>query len=285
MPNASARTSLPRANDRLQLGASGHQVSPLCLGIVGDPDVVSAAYDAGVNFFFLTGDLHWPLYENLRAGLRDLLARGSSVRDDIVVGVVSYLDQPMFRYLQFHEVIGEIPGLERVDVLLAGAVPHAKSFNERYFAIAEARARGHLGARGIGASFHDRATALASLNQQLLDVHFVRYNAAHPGAEYDLFPHLRADRLSPVYNFKTQMSRVSPERFVQLRLSNDRWLPHPTDYYRFVLSHSGVDGVLCSPGSIRELEELVEALDSVPLTAEEHQYMTWLASIAIPQQL
>ena len=68
------RAALPRLTDRLALGESGLRVSPVCLGIVESPEVVPAAFDAGVNFFFVTADLHWPLYERTRRGL-ELLTR------------------------------------------------------------------------------------------------------------------------------------------------------------------------------------------------------------------
>ena len=42
-------------------------------------------------------------------GLSDLLSRSPSVKDEIVVGVVSYLDQPLFQALQFHEVATRSP--------------------------------------------------------------------------------------------------------------------------------------------------------------------------------
>src|SRR5581483_8130992 len=116
------RGSLPKASDRLRLGKGGLSVSPICLGITGSGDTVLAAFDAGINFFFVSADLHWPLYEHLRRGLAQLLARGPAVRDEIVVGVVSYLEEPLFKYLQFQEVLDAIPGLKRVDLLIAGAV-------------------------------------------------------------------------------------------------------------------------------------------------------------------
>src|SRR4051812_39900076 len=70
------RTVLPAPGDRLPLGDCGLKVSPFCLGMVGEPATVPAAFDAGVNFFFVTADMHWPLYEMTRRGLADLLARG-----------------------------------------------------------------------------------------------------------------------------------------------------------------------------------------------------------------
>src|SRR5436190_890300 len=62
------RAALPRMTDRLDLGSKGLRVSPFCLGRVKSPDTVLAAFDAGINFFFVTADMHWPGYENLREG-------------------------------------------------------------------------------------------------------------------------------------------------------------------------------------------------------------------------
>lgn len=104
------RSRLPRPYERRRLGHSPLFVSPICIGISGSPETVEAAYEAGVNFFFLTSDLHWPLYEATRKGLANLLASGRAKRDDIVVAACSYLDQPLFGGLQFHEVIDAVPG-------------------------------------------------------------------------------------------------------------------------------------------------------------------------------
>ena len=278
MTAAARRTRLPLATDRLPLGLSGLMVSPLCLGITGDPAVVPAAFDAGVNFFFLTADLHWPLYEGLRRGLGLLLARSPSVRDRVVVAAVSYLDEPLFQYLQFHEVLGAVPGLGRIDLAIAGAVPGLANFNSRYVPLHAARAAGRWGMRATGASFHDRPTALACLNADAIDVGFIRYNASHPGARHDLLPHLRPSRGALVFNFTTMLGRVLPQQFAQLGLDGRSWLPTPTDYYRFVLSNSGVDGLLCAPRTVAELDDLQACLHRPPLTAEEEEYVVWLST-------
>jgi hypothetical protein len=273
------RQALPRATDRLVLGVSGLMVSPLCLGMTADPRVVPAAFDAGVNFFFVSADLHWPLYDGLRRGLRDLFARGGGVRDEVVVGVVSYLEQPMFQHLQFHEVVSAVPGLDRADLLIAGAIPHGRSLGRRLDSLQQARARGHCGGRAVGASFHDRATAVAAVHAARLDMHYVRYNTAHPGARDDLFPFVPTGRSSLIFNFKSLLSVVTPERFARLGL-RDRWLPEPTDYYRFVLSHPVLDGVLCSPMTVGELDALVWCLHDRPLDQAEADYMVWLSALA-----
>ena len=273
----------PKPADRLPLGLTGLKVSPLCLGITGVPEIIPEAYDRGVNFFFISGDLHWPLYDGVRKGLEMLFDRGSSIRDEVVVGVVSYLDGPIFEGLQFNEVIDNVRGLGRVDLLIAGAVWNEQDLGARFAPIYRARASGYLGSRAIGASFHHRRSALLSLNYNYLDINYVRYNTAHPGARQDTFPFVRADRTGLVFNFKSVLSRVTPERFKQLGIPESYWLPKASDYYRFVLTHPDIDGILCSPATVEQLDELIAGLEEGPMTPQQEEYMVWLSSTATPR--
>jgi hypothetical protein len=187
---------------------------------------VLAAFDAGINFFFLSVDMHWPLYEGTRRGLEALLARGGCVRDEIVVGVVSYLEQPLFQAFQVHEVIDAVAGLERVDLIIAGGVSNPASLYSRLEPMTYARNANFRGARAIGASFHDRRLAATAATYELLDILYVRYNTAHPGARIDLFPSLPAVRTGRIFNFKSTMFKVTAEMLRGLRLSPPNgWLP------------------------------------------------------------
>jgi hypothetical protein len=268
-----------RLSDRRPLGRSGLSVSPLCLGLTGDPATVEEAYQAGVNFFFLSADLHWPAYEATRQGLSRLLLR-RKVRDEIVVGVVSYLAEPLFGVLQFHEVIAAVPGLERVDLLIAGAVSSDEDCYPRLAAVERALQRRHCGARAGGATFHSRWHALAVGRADAVDVGFVRYNPRHRGASQDLFPYLPPQRRGLLYGFKSTAFHVGERRLAELRLPAGDWRPGITDSYRFALSQRRLDGVLASPASPRELLELGAALERGPLSDEEEAQMVALADRA-----
>jgi hypothetical protein len=150
-----ARKRLPRFTDRLVLGSQGLRVSPFCLGWVHSAQTIVAAFDAGINFFFITADLHWPGYEAARRGVRELLARGPGIRDQIVVAGVCYQTRPIFCYSPFQELLHEMPGLGRLDVLIAGAV-YGDEQGKRFPVYQGHRETGFLGARAIGMSFHDR---------------------------------------------------------------------------------------------------------------------------------
>jgi hypothetical protein len=271
-------------------------VSPVCLGSVVDPRVVPAAFDAGVNFFFLTADMHWPIYENLRRGLAMLFQRGGGVRDEIVVGAVSYVTQPEFCHAPFREVVTAVPGLGHLDVTIAGGayggeLPTRLAEYRRHRAVASdgssegTSGRSLPGVAATAASFHDRAAARLALQRGDVDLAFVRYNPVHRGAAADLFPHLPAERApgeraALVYNFTSSQGHLAEEAYARLGLAPNDWRPEVTDYYRYALTRPEVDGLLCALAEPRHVAALDAALDRGPLDAESCTYLEDLADLS-----
>lgn len=250
------RERLPRLTDRISLG-DGLLVSPVCLGRIPDEelpgsiDTACAAFDAGVNFFFLSCDLHWRFYALGRRALAKLLRR-RGVRDQIVVAAVSYtrgLEQAAVG-----DLYAELPQLGRIDVLIGGG----------YYAVDAPRLRGladaaaRTGARAVGATFHDRTAARAAVVRGRLDIAYIRYNPQHPGARTDLFPARRAHQ-ARLFAFNTAWgaSRNIPER------------------YRFALSRPELDGILVKLRTPREVDALAAVLARRPMTeAEQHRMIS-----------
>jgi len=259
--------------DRLSLG-SGLRVSPFCLGLVSSPEIVVAAFDAGLNFFFVSADMHWPLYEPVREGIRRLLARGKAVRDELVVAAVSYVTQPEFCYAPFEEVLDELPGLGHLDVGVIGG-SYASDFMTR---LAQYERR-PAGMRSIGASFHQREAAATAVAHELVDIAFVRYNAAHAGAELDLFPRVPAERRVKLFNFKSVSGYVPPARLDELGLPAGKWRPEPQDHYRFALRRPELDGVLCALDAVPQISALSDLLAGPPLTEDEAEYLKTLSAL------
>jgi len=276
------RAELPKPTDRLPLGASGLEVSPICVGMTEDPRTIPAAFEAGINFFFVTADMHWPLYEQTRRGLAQLLDGHPDAREAIVVGVVSYVAQPEFLWMPFEEVLDELPQLGRLDVTIAGGA-YGHEIDQRLTTYARHRTVGHAGVRAIGASFHDRQAAHRVIAQGGLDIAFVRYNPRHPKARDDLFPHVgtrAVGRRTLVFNFKSTVGHIgSEEQYAAFGIAPDYWRPHPTDYYRFALGEPALDGILCSPPGPDAVRELVDALASGPLDEEDQQYLLDLGEL------
>jgi len=277
---AAERADLPRLTDRLALGTEGLRVSPFCLGMVGDPALVPAAFDAGVNFFFLSTDMHWPLYEHARRGVADLLARGKGMRDRIVVAGVCYPTQPEFCTAPFEELVAAVPGLERLDVLLAGGA-YGTEFGRRLPVYREHRQERFLGNRAIGATFHDRAAAVAALRERQADIAYIRYNPDHFGAREDVFPHVATRPRPLLFNFKSTSGYVPPARMAEIGLPGpEYWNPDITDHYRFALTRPEMDGLLIGLREPAQVAALAAALERGPLTEEEEAYLMDVATVA-----
>jgi hypothetical protein len=276
------RTRLPGFDDRYIMGHAGIAVSPFCIGMVRDPAAVLKAYEFGVNFFFFSADLHWPLYEPCREGLRQLFERQPEARDEVVVAVASYVTRPKFSWAAYQEACQAVPGMGYIDVLVAGAVMRDDP-PDRLTNLRGLRDSQFLGCRAIGASFHHRAAALAAVRDEAVDIALLRYNTAHPGARSDTFPHLPQPRKCLLYNFKSTDGYVGPRRARAVGL--DRyWVPRVTDHYRFVLTAPVVDGILCAPSNAEEVLGLYETSRAAPLDPAQERHMIALTQRYVRQR-
>lgn len=122
--------------------------------------------------------------------------------------------------------------------------------------------------RSIGVSIHDRPRAGRLAEDSPLDLFMIRYNAAHPGAERDIFPHLEKRKPSVVAYTATAWRKLlkAPKGWTGQTMSAG-------DCYRFCLSNPNVDVVLTGPASQAQLEESLGALEQGPLSNDE---LTWM---------
>lgn len=122
--------------------------------------------------------------------------------------------------------------------------------------------------RAIGISIHNRQRAGILVKDSPLDLFMIRYNAAHPGAEQDIFPHLQPDRHI--------VTAYTATRWRKLLKRPKGWngdVPTAGHCYRFCLSNTNVNVVLTGPKSLEQLKENIAALDSGPLNERE---MAWM---------
>src|SRR6185436_10940496 len=122
--------------------------------------------------------------------------------------------------------------------------------------------------RSIGVSIHDRPRAGKLAESSPLDLLMIRYNAAHPGAERDIFPHVRADKPSIL-----AYTATSWRRLLKKPKGWDGPVMTAGDCYRFQLSSAHVDLALTGPASRAELEANLDALAKGPLAADEEKWM------------
>jgi predicted aldo/keto reductase-like oxidoreductase len=230
-------------------------------------DDIRYALRRGVNF------LNWP---GVDAGAGDALSRVVAGlgrrRREVVVCV-------QFEARRAADAAGELRAIlaalhtDYVDVLTFYYVEEPAEWRELTrpgAALGYCRAAQRDGlVRRLGLTTHQRPLAAEVARSGLLDALMIRYNAAHRGAEREVFPVTDAMRL-PVIAYTAlrwgallQPTPSDPPGFV---------VPAPPAWYRFALQSPSVAVVLAAPNSRAELEEDLSVLDSAgPLAPAEYE--------------
>jgi predicted aldo/keto reductase-like oxidoreductase len=142
----------------------------------------------------------------------------------------------------------------------------------------EAKRRGM--ARFLAVSTHRRTLVPRIAVGDDFDVIHFRYNAAHAGAESDIFPLiLPAKRPGMVAYTATSWGQLIGKPKLPAVISgafpipkNER-VPTATDCYRYVLTRPEVDVCLTGPANEAQMNEALEALRQGPMAEEELAWM------------
>lgn len=250
--------------ERRPLGRTGLTVTPLTLAsgavrgsapkgpaLTAD-DVEYAYHEHGVNAFFVPA-MHKPMGE----GVRRLVAAGH--RDDLVlIGMASVpFGWAVERSWKKHI---DALGVETLDVFLMGWVQGRWYLTGRTWkTLCRLRDEGKV--RALGWSIHKRKLATRLAREFEPDVMMIRYNAAHRGAEPDIFKPLGPDCPPIITYTATRWGRllqpVSEAGF-------DEGLT-PPECYRFALTHPAVATTMCAARTREELAENVRGVRDGPL--------------------
>ncbi|HEY1959205.1 MAG TPA: aldo/keto reductase [Polyangiaceae bacterium] len=233
-------------------GHAGLRAAPLGLsgtyGLDGK-GVERAFHELGVNYFFFTGK-----DDGMRAGLRALIAAGH--RDEIVIAGGANVPTG-FGVRGAFEKDCKALGTDRLDVFHVFWVQyHWYVTGQTWPAMQKLKEEGRV--KMLGVSIHDRPLARKLVDELGLDLLMIRYNAAHRGAEKEIFADLPAPRPAIVAYTATRWGKL-------LQPSGDRGPMTPEECYRFPLSNPNVDVVLCGPRSYEELEQDARGVALGPL--------------------
>ncbi len=222
-----------------------------------DEATIGEAMDAGVNYLFFTrGKMVRPVRAAVRRD-RDRLVIASGPVLGYFAGSIRRATEKVLRTL----------GTDYLDVLQIFWLGRMSALTEGNLAeMVRLREEGKV--RALGVSIHDRPRAGRLAEDSALDLLMIRYNAAHPGAEEDIFPHLARRRPAVVAYTATCWRKL-------LRPPRGWEGPAATagDCYRFCLTSPHVDVVLTAPASAAELRENLRALERGPLSPEEEVRM------------
>jgi aryl-alcohol dehydrogenase-like predicted oxidoreductase len=257
------------------LGRTGMRVCRLGFSATYRPgkDTIQAAIDAGMNYFFGFG-----IDTQLVSAMKDVFP---TRRKDMILSTGAY------NYMWGHSNLRRT--LEKrlrqfrtdyIDVFLFLGVTKSREFPEDVQAdLLRFREEGKV--RAIGISTHDRKLAGRLAAEGNLDVLMIRYNAAHRGAEQDIFPY------TAVHN--PGIVGYTATRWTALLRRPRSWpanepIPTARQAYRFVLSNPGVHLCLTAPHNKRELMENLESLRQGPLTEEETLFMKRFGDVVYAQK-
>ena len=249
------------------LGKTGLPVHRLGLSATYRPGkgTVRRAIEEGLNYFFCFGvDTH--MTKVLR---EDMKGR----REQFVVATGAYnllLGHPNIERT-LDKRLKQL-GTEYIDVFMFLGVTKAAHFPpeliERFHRLKDT---GKV--RATGLSTHARAFAGQLAAGGLVDVLMIRYNAAHRGAEQDIFPHLQPHNPG-VTSFTATRWRELIRRPSAARWPTAEPVPTAGQCYRFVLSNPAVHVCLMSPANVRQFEEnLREVRGKGPLAPDEMDFM------------
>ena len=251
-------------NLRTTLGARGPSVFRLGLSASYRPGehVVRRALDEGINYLFCYAvDTHMTrVLRGLNADRRERLCLATGGYNWIVWH--PSLQKSLERALRRLKT-------DYIDVFHFLGVMNPRQFGPRVRdELSALRQDGRV--KAVAISCHDRKLAGELAAGGDVDAVMVRYNAAHPGAERDVFPHVSAHGTGVVSYTATRWTYL---------LRRPRGWPESEPVasagqcYRFVLSNPHVHVVLTAPRNERELTENLREVARGPLPEDEMAFM------------
>lgn len=242
----------------------------LRLGVAGNYGLTTAdieyAADHGVNFWVWS-----PRFKKVTPALKKLLADDRE-RHTVAVFGMAYTAGAIRKGIDKGR---RLLGTDYLDVFQLEWMGRGSFFTQGIQdQLSAVREEGLI--RAAGTSIHDRVRAGKLAENSVLDSLMIRYNAAHPGAEQDIFPHLHhRDPLLISYTATSWRQLLKPLRLEMPAWPGEGDAPPLTapQCYRFVLSSPHVHVTLTGPKDRAQLDENLAALDQGPLPEDE---MAWI---------
>ena len=247
--------------ERVTLGRTGLSVTRL--GVAAsygtDEGMVEEAVERGVNYLWW-GALRT---KKMARGIRAVARKG---REDLVVVVHAVSRKPAAISKGAEDALGQL-GLDYLDVLLLAG--HGRAPDPRLMEhVMGLKEQGKL--RFLALSTHQRPLIPELERDRPIDIYHLRYNAAHRGAEAEVFDHLPDQGGPGIVTFTSNRwgSLMDPAR-----MPPGEPPPSAADCYRFVLAHPRVHVACCGPANTEELRQNLECLEQGPMSDEELERM------------
>ncbi|MBN2365970.1 MAG: aldo/keto reductase [Calditrichaeota bacterium] len=246
------------------LGSTGIPVCRMGLSATYRPGkkAVYYAFDHGINYFFGFG-----IDTQMTRAMRDIVKTN---RDSVIIATGVY--NLIWGYPDIRKTLEKRLrqwGTDYIDLFMFLGVRKKKEFPQiAREELIQLREEGKV--RAIGMSTHDRKFAGELAEKGTLDAMMIRYNAAHRGAEEDIFPYTYSHNPG-IISFTATRWRYLIRR--PKGWSSDAPVPTASDCYRFVLSNPHVHVCMTAPSNMKQLKDNLKALDLGSLSSEEMDFM------------
>lgn len=266
---------MPAFSPLRPFGRTGLQVSPLGLSASYRPGkhAIQTAAEEGINLFFAFG-----IDTQMVAGLRAILP---ARREQLVLatGAYNYIWWAQDVRKTFEKRLRQFR-TDYIDIFLFLGVMKPGEFPQKVRdELLKLKEEGKV--RAIGLSCHNRLFLGDLAESGEMDALMLRYNAAHRGAEQEIFPHLAAHNPGVISYTATRWSYLVRR---PKSLPRDARVPTAGECYRFVLSNPHVHTVLTAPRSERELRENIAAVRQGPLGEEDLAFMRTFGDVVHNQK-
>jgi aryl-alcohol dehydrogenase-like predicted oxidoreductase len=245
------------------LGRTGLKVGRLGMAAsYGAPaEAFEAAFEKGCNYFYLGSGRH---RAGMRRAIRNLCRQGR--RDRLVIAIQTYARIGLLTEWFFKSSLRSM-GLQQADIMILGW--HNRRPAPGLIKRAQAMKKKGL-CRFLAMSGHQRKLFPQMAANGQFDLFHIRYNAAHRGAEKEIFSHIQGDHRPGIVSYTATRwgELLNPQKMPPGDL-----VPAPSDCYRFALSNPAVDVCLCGPKSMDQMQAALPALELGPLGDEDMERM------------
>ena len=222
-------------------------------------EVFEAAFERGFNYFtwgtFIRGKS-----KEMEIAMKNIIRNGQ--RDQLVISMFAYAHNAYINKTVFKRGLKRL-GIDYADVLLlgySGKIPGKRLIE----GAVQLKDQGLV--KAIGISSHNRKLTGELIQRKMFDVYHFRYNAAHRGAEQDIFPFIDNSNKPGLISF-------TATRWGQLlnpkKMPENEVVPTAGECYRFVLSRPEIDICMMGVRNINQFEENMKELEKGPMTDEE----------------
>jgi aryl-alcohol dehydrogenase-like predicted oxidoreductase len=256
-------------SERIKFGKTGLEVSRIGIGSsygIGASGI-EEAFEKGINFFYF-GTLRT---REMATAIQNL---ARTHRNELLVAVQSYSRVPWVLPRSVDLALRKLK-LDYADFLILGKLDHIPktAFVDE---LAKLKESGKV--RFLIVSAHKRRVFKDHLRSGIFDAIMVRYNAAHTGAEKDVFPFLPTEGRSGVISYTATRWGTLLQPVVGEKTAT------ASDCYRFVLRNPSVDVCFSGPKNRAELQEALKVLHSPPMSDEESQWMRRIGATVYKKQ-